>query len=305
MLEKFRLQRKVLKRSGLRGIGNSAFTLVEVLISLVLLGIGLSVSTKAFVAGKYFMKESENKARAMEIASLQMNNYLTKSYGDLVAGSTAPVTDAKGFTWTVNVQDLTKAPVAPKINTIPYKSIEVVCGYNETNINGAVATKNVRLANIVVYPYMHLYSTASTPSTAQARCYGSPCTTNASTAAGDALSTVVSLDFQTLVQSDLLIFYNISIDIQDSTSITPVDLIFSKCFIAPIDDIGGSPTGAFAPYEIQTGTPIMTQPTISNTVSVPILATGKYRLKIVWFKDHSAGTIMGKKANVVIFQVEK
>jgi hypothetical protein len=59
------------------------------------------------------------------------------------------------------------------------------------------------------------------------------------------------------------------------------------------------------PYEIQTGTPVITQPTISNTVSVKDLPQGDYTLKVIWFKDHDAGEITAKKVNAVIFQVEK
>lgn len=305
MIEKFVLQRKVLKQSNSGGIRYLGFTLIEVLISLVLLGIGLSFSAKVFVAGKYFMKEAENKARAMEIASVHMNEYLTKSFDELDSVKTTHTdskTDANGFAWTTAVTvdvPAPMAPVAPKVNAIPYKTIEVICSYNEQNM----AAKSVRLLNMVVYPYMHLYSLAASPTDKEARCYGSPCTTLASVAAADPRSTIMELDFETKVQSDIVVFYNISIDITDS-SIGAGDLIFTKCFITPID-LTGSPTGPSVGYDIQTGTPIMTQPTISNTVSVPILATGKYRLKIVWFKNNDAGTIMGKKANVVIFQVEK
>lgn len=300
MIEKFVLQRKVLKKSNSGGIRYLGFTLIEVLISLVLLGIGFSFSAKVFVAGKYFMKEAENKARAMEIASVHMNEYLTKSFDELTPGVTTPVTDANGFTWTATVVEQVMPHGPTKINDIPYKNIEVICSYHEQNINGVVAVKSVRLANMVVYPYMHLYSLATSPTAEEAMCYGNPCTTLASVAEADFSSTIMQLDFETKVQSDIVVFYNISIDITDSTDIMPLDLIFTKCFITPI-----SPAGPSVGYDIQTGTPIMTQPTVSNTVSVPILATGKYRLKIVWFKDNDAGTIRGKKANVVIFQVEK
>lgn len=307
MIEKFVLQRKVLKKSNSGEIRYFGFSLIEVLISLVLLGIGLSFSAKAFVAGKFFMKNAENKTRAMEIASVHMNEYVTKSYDELDPGETVPVTDANGFTWTAKIDSLAMSPKAGtgKINTIPYKAIEVVCRYNEQNINGVVAAKSVRLVNMVVYPYMHLYSLAVSPTTAEARCYGNPCTTSATIAGTNPLSTLMQIDFETKVQSDLMVFYNISIDIASSMGpgpadlIGPTDLIFTKCFITNIS------SGVTQEYDIQTGTPIMTQPTINNTVSIPILATGKYRLKIVWFKDHSAGTIKGKKANIVIFQVEK
>lgn len=304
MIEKFVLQRKVLKKSNSGGIRYLGFTLIEVLISLVLLGIGLSFSAKVFVAGKYFMKEAENKARAMEIASVHMNEYLTKSFDELTPDGTAPVTDANGFTWTATVVEQVMPHGSTKINDIPYKNIEVICSYNEQNINGVVAVKSVRLINMVVYPYMHLYSLATSPTDAEAICYGSPCTTLASVAEDYSSSTIMQLDFETKVQSDIVVFYNISIDVTNSTGIGPLDLIFTKCFITPIS-LTGSPTGPSVEYDIQTGTPIMTQPTVNNAVSVPILATGKYRLKIVWFKDNNAGTIIGKKANVVIFQVEK
>ncbi|MGA2775243.1 MAG: hypothetical protein ABSE81_04200 [Candidatus Omnitrophota bacterium] len=250
------------------------------------------------------MKESENKSRAMEIADMHMNEYLTQSYESLVAGATNPVTDANGFTWTATVTDQTMSPVAPKVNIIPYKEIEVICSYNEQNANGLTVTKYVRLLNMVPYPYMHLFSEAYSPS-AEAKCYGNPgsCIVNAGQVYNNFASASVVIEyspFSTQVRSDLLIFYNISIDITDSTGIGASDLIFSKCFIIPTN-----PVGPAQAYNIQTGTPVLTQPTISNTVSVQDLPKGEYTLEVIWFKDHDAGTIMAKRTNVIIFQVEK
>ncbi|MFH0918008.1 MAG: prepilin-type N-terminal cleavage/methylation domain-containing protein [Candidatus Omnitrophota bacterium] len=302
MIEKFRLSRGTLKKSNIREIRYFGFTMVEVLISLILLGIGLSFSAKVFVAGKYFIKESDNKTRAMEIASVHMNEYLTKSYEELSPdGETLPVID-NGFTWIATIKSLSMPPVSPKVNTIPYKQIEVICSYKEQNVNGVIVAKSVRLVNMVVYPYMHIYSAVSSPDNVIVRHYDS-----AAIAATHGECTVVDLDFQTKVQSDLLVFYNISMNITDSSDIGPIDLILSKCFITPISAIKGVPIGASVGYEIQTGTPIITQPTINNTVSVSGLEKGVYRLKIVWFKDknHPHGTIKGKKANAVVLQVEK
>jgi len=301
MIEKFRSLGKVLKIFNLRENRRLGFTLIEVLISLVLLGLGLTVSSRVFVAGKYFIKESENKTRAMEIASVHMNEYLTKSFDELNLGDSRTV---GGFTSTATINPLTMSPPAghlTKVNTVPYKSIEVICSYKEQNINGVVVDKSVRLLNMVVYPYMHLYSLATSPATAEARCYGTPCTTNANIAQAYTNATIIELPFETIVQSDLLIFYNISMNITNSAGIGASDLILTKCFIT--SESSGSPVG----YDIQTGTPIMTQPTINNTVSVSNLPKGKHKLKIVWFADHKygAGAIMGKKANVVIFQIEK
>jgi len=306
MIKEF-MFRRVLEKSKVRGIRRLGFTFIEVLISLILLGIGLSFSARVFVAGRYFMKESINKTRAMEITSIHMDEYLTKSYDELVPVTTDLVTEG-GFTWHAVISAADKTPVSPKVNIIPYKKIEVICEYDEQNINGVSAKKRVRLENLVVYPNMHIYSLAASPVTKEAKCYGSPCTTSAAVAATYD-SAIMDLDFETKVRGDLVIFYNIAINITNKLNIGASDLIFTKCFITNLS------SGNAQQYNIQTGTPIMTQLTVNNVVSVDRwpssstlangLPAGKYKLRIVWFKDTDKGTIMGKKANIVMYHVEK
>ncbi|MFA5276655.1 MAG: prepilin-type N-terminal cleavage/methylation domain-containing protein [Candidatus Omnitrophota bacterium] len=236
------------RESKLREIRHSGFTLIEILISLILIAIGIFFCTKIFIAGKYFMKESENKSRAMEIADMHMNEYLAKSYADLfvlpVAGAKNKTTVASGvagtnnfFSWQVNVSD----KAIPKVGTtydIPYEEIEVICSYKEENVNGTTLTKDIRLVNMVPYPRMHIFSQAFSPDV-EVLCYGPKTTCSApspvaccSTVPSASYGSVFNLDFSLKVRSDLLLFYNISTDIVDKdNNIGSGDLIFSKCFI--------------------------------------------------------------------------
>jgi len=292
-----------------KGTRPSGFTLLEVLVSLVLIGVGIYFSTRIFVTGKYFIKETENKSRAMEVANQKMNEYLTKSYEGLVAG-TYNGTDTTGlFNWQVKVaaQVINHNAASGKVNDIPYKEIAVVCSYSEQKANGETINKVVRLVNLVPYPYMHLFSSTDSPTTTEVKYYSAACPSSACNATSAAKiaatnlndATIVKTDFSTKVRSDLQIFYNLSIDITgDKASIDDADLLFSKCFIT------NKNTGTTTAYEIQTGTPVISQPTVNNVVIVPKLAAGDYTLRVIWFKDHNRGVIVGKRVNIIIFQLE-
>lgn len=299
-----------------REIKSFGFTLIEVMISLVLIGAALAFSTKVFVAGKYFLKEAENKARAMEIASLEMNKRLTLSYEEL--GHSPSIFPATGtedgiFIWTVDIQSDTERGVGTG-NTIPYRTILVDCTYQEKNINGVESTKRIELFNIVPYPSMHLFNDYAPSATYPAKlvqCFSvfGICRTNALNVynSNRIASRIIAIDVPLKVRSDLLIFYNISIDVTPpnaaipGSSINATDLIFTKCFLRPPG--GGVPVE----IDIQTGTPVLTQPTINNVVSISNLAANvnPYILEIIWFKDHNTGIINLKKVNIAVFQVEK
>jgi prepilin-type N-terminal cleavage/methylation domain-containing protein len=283
------MARKISKKN-VREARILGFTLLEVLVSLVILGIGLAFSTRVFVAGKYYIKEVENKNHAMEIASMRMNEYLSMSYKDLsdiCAGVVHTDSGSDGdFNWTVT---LTPASVADRLipaDTIPFVRIEVACDYNEPNVNGVVASKSVRLFNIVAYPYMHIYTFESAPTTIA-------CAQHASIAQAVAANNpIIEMNFATEAKSNLLVFYNLTINITASGFDTD-DLILTKCYVDG------------TAYEIQTGTPIRGQVSINNVVSVNALPSGNHNLKIFWYKDNPHGTIMGKKANLVVLQVEQ
>lgn len=285
------LKRRVFKKYNARGTRSFGFTLLEVLVSLVLLGIGLAFSTRVFVAGKYYIREVENKNQAMEIASIQMNEYLSKSYESLRLLTGGVVTTFNGnegdFAWTVTLTPLSIADRLIPADTIPFFRVEVTCDYNEPTVNGTVAQKSVRLNNIVVYPYMHIYSIETSPTTISVAQHANIA------AAAAANAPIVSLNFMTEAKSNLLVFYNISLNIFNAAGLDSSDLILTKCYV---DGVG---------YEIQTGTPITGQVSISNTVSVSALPSGNHTLKVFWYKDTGSGVINGQKANVVVLQVEQ
>jgi len=308
------LGRSILKRSKQGEIRVSGFTLIEILISLILISLGLFFCTKVFIAGKYLLKESENKSRAMEIASIHMNEYLVKSYNDLFTGlkKDSGTADAKGFfSWEVNVTDSTIKQVTTK-DDIPYEQIEVICSYTENNVNGTPAKKSVRLINIVPFPIMHLFTAVSAPAS-EATCYkpkpkhapalSGLCSAEPATSYSDLNFIVFDMPFTIKVQSYLIIFYNLSIDMTDHTNVATTDLILSKCFI--IDTSTGKPVAACKDgCGGPTGTPILTEPTVSNMIGTQKLPKGAYILRVIWFKDHNAGKILAKNVSAIIFQSE-
>ena len=266
------------------------FTLIEILIAVILIGIGVAGTIGVLTAGSFFLKRAENKSKAVSVASVQIERYLTRSYSDLITGSYSG--SSGKIDWEVDVQEKKEGNCSGGGGCIPYKEISVSAAYPEESVSGNVKYKRINLANIVPYPYIHLEHQAI-GATGQ-----------------EVLSGSNSNDYQAIngltydvtypVGKDIMVIYNIAIDVEDSTSIAADDTILTSCFLDGQQKL------------IETRTPIVTQPLINNLIEVDakpkgVTANKLHRIEIKWYKRTNlpnAGTITLKKANVIIIAFE-
>lgn len=247
------------------------------------------------MGGRFMLKQAENKSRATSIAAQKLEEYLTKSFTGL--GGLTQLTqtysdvDTGGggeipVDWRVDISTKWETNTSLGIR-IPYKFIEVTASYNEENPSGAVQRRIVKLANIVPFPYMHSQTLNIEPSSGSAP--GVP---------AGAYQSIngLSLSFNYPVNKDVMVIYNISIHIDNDTGITPVDTIYTGCFL----------DGKTTAEGTETRTPISMQPFISNVVGLSgISADTNHTIQIKWKKDTAAGNIKLKEANIIIVSTER
>lgn len=266
------------------------FTLIEILITVILIGIGVAGTIGVLISGSFFLKRAENKSEAISVASVQMERYLTRSYSDLTAGSYSG--NSGKIDWEVNVQEKNEGVCAGGGRCIPYKEINVSVVYPEEGVSGNLVYKRINLTNIVPYPYIHLESQAI-GATGQEVFSGN--NSNDYQVIGG-----LTYDVHYPVDKDIMVIYNIAIDVEDSTDIAADDTILTSCFL----------DGKQKP--IETRTPIVTQPLINNLIEVDATPNGvsankSHKIEIKWYKITNlpgAGTITLKKANVIIIAFE-
>ena len=130
------------------------FTLLEVIVSALLIMVGLGALGVTVVAGKRFLRQAEFRSQAMGLASSKMEEYSQRGYDILNNFSLSGQEDLEDledfYNWTAIV--VTKNVTN---TTMPYRDIEVVVSYQEEDGNGGLDTKNIRLTNIVPYPFSH------------------------------------------------------------------------------------------------------------------------------------------------------
>jgi len=274
-----------------------SFTLIEIVVSLVIMGIGLTAVTVTFFGGRFILKQAENKSRAISVATVKMEEHLAKTFSGL-GGLEKPVlvdigTDAGSedkipVDWKVSIS--TQWETNSKLGIkVPYKVIEVNTFYNEKSPNNQVTRKNVKLVNIVPYPYMHTESLHFEPETS-----------GQSVPSGhfEAINSL-SLSFNYPVAKDIMLIYNIAISIDDSTNIKSTDTIYTACRLDGEHNFRGT----------QTRTPISMQPFISNVVPIDNVSADKnHTLSIEWMKETdipNAGIVRLKEANLMILSAER
>ncbi|MFA5337334.1 MAG: prepilin-type N-terminal cleavage/methylation domain-containing protein [Candidatus Omnitrophota bacterium] len=274
----------------------NSFTLIEIIISIVIIGIGLSTIIVVFMGGRFMLKQAENKSRATSVAAQKLEEYLTKSFTGL-GGLTTPVltysdvdTGIGGgevpVDWRVDITTRWEINNALAIR-IPYKFIEVTASYNEESPSGVIQRKNVRLANIIPYPYMHTQTLKIEPSPASAPRVQSGVYRDING---------LSMNFNYPVNKDVMVIYNISIHIDDDTGIEPVDTIYTGCFL----------DGKATSEGTETRTPISMQPFISNILALSgANADTNHTIQIKWRKDTTHGNIRLKEANLIIVSTER
>ena len=274
----------------------SSFTLLEIIISIVIIGIGLSTIIVVFMGGRFMLKQAENKSRATSVAAQKLEEYLTKSFAGLggLAQTTRTYSNVDAGSGTGEVPVDWRVDITTKWETnaslgirIPYKLIEVTASYNEEDPSGAIQRKNVKLTNIVPYPYMHTQTLKIEPSPSSAPMVAS---------GSYRPITGLSINFDYPVNKDVMVIYNISIHIDDDTGIKPTDTIYTGCFL----------DGKATSEGTETRTPISMQPFISNVLALNgVSANSKHTIQIKWRKDTPRGSIRLKEANLIIVSTER
>jgi len=264
----------------------TGFTLLEVIISALLIMVGLGALGITVVAAKRFLKLSENRSQAMSLAMTAMERCLAKSY-DTVEDD-VPEDDIidDGFNWTATVTPGEESGVS----TIPYKKIDVVVSYQEAGEDNTLETKKVCLSNIIPYPAVH---TASVK-------LGPDLTTEMPESYAKIPGLAIDIDYE--VTKDIMVMYNVAVNVQDdkTNKLISSDTIYTACYLDDDDDQEG----------IETRTPILTQPSFNNVVvlkSVPKIDPGEHTIDVRWYKrvkESGAGNITLKEANLIIVATE-
>ena len=109
-------------------------------------------------------------------------------------------------------------------------------------------------------------------------------------------SQIFEYRFTPIVRSDLMIFYDIAVKVEDNgIPIKGFDLVYTEA------SINGVSIG------IPTGTPILTQPVIANAIGVSadnVIVGAENVVTINWMKDDTGGKITPKKINMSIVRTE-
>lgn len=268
------------------------FTFLEVLIALILIVIGISAAVAAVSTGRFFLKQAENKARAMRAALVGMEKYLAKSYSDLTPGENLDSSE------TIKLQVNVTQRYEGSARAIPYKQIEALAFYNETDKTGNIYQKIIRLTNIVPYPFIHAASvwiSRDQAGDSEARYSSNPGNFAGAQVVGEDVKLALNLNYE--VPKELLVIYNVATNVQDATGINSTDTIYTGCFV---DDVGPKP--------VVSRTPIITQPLINNVVALTegdALSPGNHTIAIKWCKDTAQGTILLREADLTVVAIEE
>jgi len=274
---------KINLRSPKGGLSLMGFTLLEVMVSALLIMVGLGALGVTVVAGKRFLKQAECRSQAIGLASSKIEEYSARGYAALNNISTSGQDGS--YNWTVRVvtQNATNATT-----TIPYRDIETLVSYQEEDGSGGLDTKNIRLTNIVPYPTAHTTSLSITnPAGAEDVPFANQTATeilpNYQTV-GQGGTTELSLEGSELefaTTKDIVVSYSIAAGIDsndEGAEIEPIDTIYSACFYG-----NGTTTNATG---IETRTPIKTQLSFNNMVVLDNMPPGSdNKIEIKWYYD--------------------
>ncbi len=264
------------------------FSIMEIVISLMLLGIGVLAVGQGYKAGRVFLRQSDNRSYAIALANQKMEEYLAKSYEALVVADSpfkgsVELADKRVFEWEVVLEKRWEGdddPGTPEREGIPYKFIDVRCAYNDRNLAGRVETNEVRLVNIVPYPAVHTETAHLVPA--------------GTMTCGLTASSLIRLPIRYETDKDLMIVYNITIKVEDAAGIEELDTIYTECAVD--GDV----------KHVVTRTPILMQPLISNALGVQDLKRDTdHEIEIRWYKEKPAGTIVLKETNLIVLATER
>lgn len=281
--KKSRLDIKINLRSPLGDLSLTGFTLLEVMISALLIMVGLGALGVTVVAGKRFLKQAEYRSQAMSLASSKIEEYSARGYSVLNNTTESNQTDSiPSYNWTVSVVTQN----ANKTKTIPYKNITVEVSYPEENGSGGLDSKNIHLTNIVPYPTAHTTSMNITGGPGAEVPFANQTTTSISSnyetiiGQGGTELTLEGSQLEFATTQDVTVSYGVAVKSTDnSTEIEPIDTIYSACFFS-----NGLTTSNIT--GVETRTPIATQPSFNNVVvrkAMPPRSDNKIEIK--WYYD--------------------
>ncbi|MBU1112820.1 MAG: prepilin-type N-terminal cleavage/methylation domain-containing protein [Candidatus Omnitrophica bacterium] len=256
-------------------------TLIELLVAIVLIAIGAGAVSAVLSSGNYLLRRSRNEARATSIALAHKESLLAHSYENVLLGIEQGNEDI--FHWETEVQELFWAGTS---KNIPYKQIDVTVTYPDEGASGNIANKwkKLTLRNLIPYPFVHL----------ERRVMDSSCATSSCTVPPSSFQLVgdLTITFNYPVVKDLNVFYNIAVNITNPAGLAGTENIVTKCFL------DGAQQGQ------KTGTPILSQPLISNNTVIPNVAAGAHTLQVRWYKDTTSGVISITRANLMMLAFE-
>lgn len=262
----------------MEGQAKKTLTLIEVLIALILIGIGLAAAAGVLTAGRYFLKRTENRARAMSLAYQHKESLMAKSYQGLVLGTDSGSVQLGGegtdFHWATRVAQKYE-------NDIPWKKVDIEVKYLETDIRGAETgkTNRVYLTTLVPYPYVHVESRVI-----QEHC----CTVGNNQTTINGLS--IPIDYP--VEKTIVVAYNIILGYGHTENVEGGDLILTQTYL---DGVAKS---------VETGTPILTQPVINNIADIGAVSPGEHTIEVRWEKHRPRGGAGGVGGDIYVREAE-
>lgn len=257
----------------------------------------VSVAAQGFcqltLASKLWLTKAYLRAKAMEVASLKMEEARAKSYSGLMpsAGLRCVGADWKrddlgeaGCLESGGVPLRWRVDVSPRtMNSVPYKKASVSVSYDEKGAATAQGTqRGVSLENYVVYPFIHVLTQDVGSSDAEASAGG--------------WSTVLTQDFNFPVKKNIQVAYNIALSVDDTSGIMPLHTLYTRCRIV----VGAANLASFP----ETRTPILTQPLINNWTQIDNVPAGQGRLIVEWRKEAASGKVTPQSGNIIAVAVE-
>lgn len=244
---------------------------------MIIIGVG-SLGITA-VSLRRFFKDTEDKSRAMRIASAKMEETIGRGFSALEAPSSSSGND-NGFSWEINLTENFAAGIKA---SVPYKKAEVIVSYVlDKGSAGINSQRSIRLTNIAAYPIVHCVSlrleavlNANVPWIAE----NSPDNFSSLDIVGNnAVGARLSLNnLQWNTDKDIQIIYNISLNVQDNDGqIRPADTVYTACFF------DGEQVGVI------TRTPLRSQPSFSNIAVVSNAARDTaHNVDVRWYYSNA------------------
>jgi prepilin-type N-terminal cleavage/methylation domain-containing protein len=308
----------------------SGFTLLEIMVSAVLLSIGIVAAISLLSWAKVRIRESENKSRALAVASAKMEEYMAQAYSKL---GTEQSPDAEqyvlstvaylgtgelmredgrrgDFHWNSIISQQAEGGENQETIRIPYKRIEVAVEYEDEPAASTKVSKAVRMVNLKAYPYMHTewfvlnQDTSCPPPSSVPFNFDNPGPANYRSI-GPGLKLEVSYE----VPKDILIFYNVAISADNPSLFSDAeDTVYTSCFLRRGDQASLN----WVQEPVETRTPIKSQPIINNAVALTkdsylgVLpsANQAHEIEVKWFKQRNVGTVRLREANIILIATD-